>query len=111
MNAEIGTEHPHVVRQPATCGGAPVIRGSRISVRLIAELWNGGETGEGMLQTYPHLQASWMYDAISFYLDHRVEIDQTIEANRIENVLAKHGAVMDEKGIIRLPPGKGEDGE
>jgi uncharacterized protein (DUF433 family) len=111
MNTDIATEHPHVVRQPGTCGGAPVIRGTRITVRLIAELWNGGETVEDMVRSYPHLQPSWVYDAISFYLDHRAEIDQAIEANRIENVLAKHGATMDEKGVIGLPPGKGPNGQ
>jgi uncharacterized protein (DUF433 family) len=111
MSAEIATEHPHVVRKPGTCGGAPIIRGTRIPVRLIAELWNAGETVEDILRSYAHLQPSWVHDAISYYLDHRPEIDQEIADNRIENVLASQGAVMDEKGVIRFPPGKSTDGQ
>jgi uncharacterized protein (DUF433 family) len=111
MSAEIATEHPHVVRRPGTCGGSPLIRGTRIAVRLIAELWSQGETVEDVLRTYPHLQPSWVHDAISYYLDHRPEIDQEIERNRIENVLAAEGAVMDEKGVIRFPQENAPDGQ
>jgi uncharacterized protein (DUF433 family) len=109
MGTEIATEHPHIVRKPGTWGGAPIVRGTRIPVRLIAQLWTAGETVEGIVQTYPHLQVSWVHDAISYYLDHQEAIDREIEANRIEEVLAREGAVKDEKGVIRFPPGKARD--
>ena len=32
------TEHPYVERVPGVCGGAPIIKGTRIAVRLIAAL-------------------------------------------------------------------------
>jgi uncharacterized protein (DUF433 family) len=105
MSTEIATEHPHVVRKPDTCGGAPIIRGTRIPIRLVAQLWNAGDTVEEILRTYPHLKPSWVHDAISYYLDHQEEIDREIKANRIEEVLAREGGVMDEKGVIRFPPG------
>src|SRR5262249_37948145 len=111
MSAEIPTEHPHIVRRPDTCGGSPLIRGTRITVRHIALLWNEGETVEEIVKSYTHLQPSWVHDAISYYLDHQQEIEQEIAANRIENVLAELGGVMDEKGVVRFPPGKGNDGE
>jgi uncharacterized protein (DUF433 family) len=100
------TEHPHIERRPGVCGGAPVVRGTRITVRHIAVLYKDGASVEEMLETYPHLQASWVHDAISYYLDHREEIEREIEANRIENVLAQTGGVMDEQGVVRFPPGK-----
>lgn len=102
---EIPTEHPHIVRRPGTCGGSPLIRGTRITVRHLAVLYREGVSVEEMLQTYPHVQTSWLHDAISYYLDHVGEIDQEIEANRIENVLARTGGLMDEKGAIRFPSG------
>jgi uncharacterized protein (DUF433 family) len=110
MNMENRTEHPHIVRVPGVLGGSPVIRGTRISVRHIAVMCKEGDTVEDIVQTYPHLQPSWVHDAISFYLDHRDEIDREIEENQIENVLAKHGSVMDEKGIIHFPEPRGKDG-
>ena len=78
---EIPTEHPHIVRKPGTCGGSPIIRGTRIAVRHIAFLWNEGETVNDIVLSYPHLQVSWVHDAISYYLDHRSEVDRELEEN------------------------------
>jgi uncharacterized protein (DUF433 family) len=111
MSTEIATEHPHIVRQPGVCGGSPVVRGTRLTVRNIATLWKEGESVEAIVKSYPHLRPSWVYDAISYYLDHQQEIDQEVEENRIENVLTRLGGTMDEKGVIRFNPGKSTDGK
>ena len=103
------TEHPHIERRPGVCGGSPVIRGTRITVRHIAVLHKDGAGVQEMLETYPHLQASWVHDAISYYLDHHDEIEREIEANGIEAVLARTGGVMDDKGVVRFPSGKAGD--
>jgi uncharacterized protein (DUF433 family) len=110
MSAEIRTEHPHVVREPGVCGGSPVIRGTRITVRHVAVLYRAGETVQEIVRSYPHLRSSWVHDAISYYLDHQEEIDREIEQSRIENVLAETGGVMDEQGNIRFDKGSRPDG-
>jgi uncharacterized protein (DUF433 family) len=110
MSALTPTEHPHIVRQVGVCGGSPIIRGTRISVRHVAVLWKGGDTAEEIVRTYPHLQPAWVYDAISYYLDHKEDIEREIEENQIGSVLARTGGVMDEKGVIRFPNGKPIDG-
>jgi uncharacterized protein (DUF433 family) len=97
------TEHPHIERRPGVCGGSPVIRGTRITVRHIAVLHKDGAGVREMLEAYPHLQASWIHDAISYYLDHRDEIECEIEANRIESVLSRTGGVVDDKGVVQFP--------
>jgi uncharacterized protein (DUF433 family) len=107
--ADLPTEHAHIVRRPGTCGGSPLIRGTRITVRHIAQLYKGGADVAEILRNYPHLQPSWVHDAISYYLDHAREIEAEIEANRIENVLARTGGVMDDKGVIRFPASNGAD--
>lgn len=109
MAAEIPTEHPHIVRQPGVCGGAPSVRGTRITVRHIATLWKEGESVAEILQSFPHLSLAAIHDAISYYLDHQAEIDREIESNRIENVVSRLGAVMDEKGIVHFPKGTVRD--
>jgi len=111
MRTEIATEQPHIVRKPGTCGGSPIIRGTRITVRLVATLWQGGDSVDDIVRNYPHLKPSWVHDAISFYLDHQPEIEQDIEANLIENALAEHGASMDEKGIVHFPTTEDKNGE
>jgi uncharacterized protein (DUF433 family) len=103
------TEHPHIERRPGVGGGAPVIRGTRITVRHVAVLYKEGETIEEILASYPHLEASWVHDAISYCLDHRDEIEKEIEANGIKKTLARTGGVIDEKGIVRFPTGKAGD--
>lgn len=78
-------------------------------MRHIAVLLKDGADVQEMLENYPHLQASWIHDAISYYLDHREEIEREIEANGIEAVLAQTGGVIDEKGLVRFPSGKAGD--
>jgi uncharacterized protein (DUF433 family) len=100
---EVPTEHPHIVRKPGTCGGSPLIRGTRITVRHLAVLHQEGTSVEEMLKNYPHLKPAWVLDALSYYLDHAEEIQREIDADRIDNVLTETGGVMDEKGVIRFP--------
>ncbi len=96
------TEHPHIVRVKGVCDGRPIIKGSRISVRDIATLYKGGDTVEEILESYRHLTIAAVHDAISYYHDHQAEIEQEIRDNRIENVLAKHHATMDDRGRIHF---------
>jgi len=97
--AEQRTEHPHVNRRD----GLPTLRGTRVPVRLVAQMYRAGDTVDDILRTYPHLSAAAVHDAISYYLDHRAEIEQEIAAHRIEAVLARTGAQMDERGFITFP--------
>jgi uncharacterized protein (DUF433 family) len=97
------TEHPHVVRTEGVCGGSPTIRATRITVRHIAILWKAGESAEDIQGAFPHLQLSWIYDAISYYLDHKQDIELEIEDNQIEAVSGRTDRVLDEKAIVRFP--------
>jgi len=97
------SEHPHIVRQPGVCGGSPLIRGTRITVRHVAVLRKAGETPEDIAAAYPHLALPQVQDAIGYYLDHKEEIEREIEENRIENVLDRTGGVGDENGLVRFP--------
>jgi len=97
------TEHPHVTRVEGVWNGAPILRGTRIPVHLIAQMYRAGDIVDDILRSYPQLSATAVHDAISYYLDHRVEIEQEIVAHGIENVLTQTGAQMDERGFISFP--------
>lgn len=101
--AEQHTDHPHVTRVEGVLDGVPILRGTRIPVRLIAQMYRLGDSVDDILRSYPHLSAAAVHDAISYYLDHLGEIEQEIAAHRIENVLARTGAQMDERGFITFP--------
>jgi uncharacterized protein (DUF433 family) len=90
METLLKTEHPYIVRKSGVCGGSPIIDGSRITVRLIAQLVKTGASAEEILASYPDLSLAQIHDAISFYFDHREEIEQDIDDNKIKNILKKY---------------------
>jgi uncharacterized protein (DUF433 family) len=96
------TEHPHIVRVEGISSGRPIIAGTRISVRHIAQSYKAGDTVEEILQAHPHLKAAAVYDAISYYLDHQAEIEQEIADNRLESVRERFNLELDGRGFVRF---------
>lgn len=96
------TEHPYIVRHPGIGNGEPIIKETRIAVRLIAGYYKRGAAVEEIERDYAFLPTAAIYDAISYYLDHQAEIEALIAAQQIENVLRKTGLTMDEHGVIDL---------
>jgi len=80
--------HPHIIRRSDISGGEPIIRGTRISVRHIIERVQAGQSVEDILAALSHLTAAQVYAALSYYYDHRPEIDRLIEESRPERVIA-----------------------
>ena len=102
MVVELKTEHPHITKKEGVCGGSPIIEGTRISVRHIAVMYKAGESVEDILNAHSHLNAAQVHDAISYYLDHMEEIEQEIDANKIENVMNECGLELCQNGILKL---------
>lgn len=96
------TSHPHIVRTEGVCGGGPHIRNTRISVSTIAELFRQGEPASAIVATYRHVDPAAIYDAISYYLDHREQIDSERRAGSLEAALEQADAVLGEDGVIRF---------
>ena len=44
-----------IEKVPGVLGGKPVVKGTRISVELITDRLEGGETEEEILHSYPHI--------------------------------------------------------
>lgn len=75
--------HPHIVTDPATCGGSAVIHGTRFPVRsIVAYVLQHGLTPEEVVSKFPHLSLAQVHDALAYYYDNREEIDQEIVENR-----------------------------
>lgn len=79
----IQTDHPYIHKVPGVVGGEPVIKGTRIAVRHIAEWWRLGWTLDQMLDAYPHLRLAQVCDALGYFDDHKKEIIAYIEENRV----------------------------
>jgi len=97
------TEHPYVTRIPGKRGGRPIIRGTGITVSLIARLYKAGDTVDEILESYPHLRPSWVHDAIDYYLDHQDEIEREIRESRMEYLTEQHSLTIDERGFVHFP--------
>jgi uncharacterized protein (DUF433 family) len=81
--AETATDHPYVTRVETILGGEPIVKGTRTSVRAVAEYWKFGDTPEEIARKLPHLQLKQIFDALSYYAEHRQEIEHYIRLNRV----------------------------
>lgn len=82
----IQTEHHYITKKEKT--GEPIIKGTGITVRAIAEYWLTGSQPEEILLHLPHLTIAQVFDALSYYNDHKAEIDSFIAANAIPESLS-----------------------
>lgn len=78
--------HPHIEKTSTICSGEPVIKGTRISVRLIAEFERLGKTVDEIIAMYPHLTHAQVYDALSYYYDNKEEVNSYIEESSEKHI-------------------------
>jgi uncharacterized protein (DUF433 family) len=60
------TYQDRIVRDPAVCAGQPVIRGTRVLVRVVLGYLAHGETTETILRDFPSLTADDVRAVIAF---------------------------------------------
>ena len=56
----------HITSDPAILGGKPCIRGTRISIEFILELFASGATRDDILRAYPHLTTEGVTEALRY---------------------------------------------
>ena len=81
--AGTSTDHPHITQVASILGGEPIIKGTRTPVRAIVEHWKFGDSPEEIARKLPHLRLAHIFDALSYYDDHRDEIERYIALNRV----------------------------
>lgn len=77
------TEHPYIAQVDSILSGEPIVRDTRTPVRAIVEYWKLGNHPEEILQKLPHLRLAQIFDALSYYDDHREQIEHYIALNRV----------------------------
>lgn len=73
------TAYPHIIFRHDIAHGAPVIEGTRITVRCIAEYYQMGMSVDEILINLSHLTSSQAHSALAYYFDHQKEIDRDIK--------------------------------
>lgn len=79
----VQTEHLYIVKDSEILSSEPIITGTRTPVRAIVEMWRQGTDPQDIPRRLPHLSLAQVFNALSYYSDHQVEINAHIERNRI----------------------------
>jgi len=73
--------YPHIIYRKDIAHGSPVIEGTRITVRCIAEYYQMGMNVDEILVNLSHLTSAQVHSALAYYFDHQKEIDSDIEGS------------------------------
>ncbi|MDL1876023.1 DUF433 domain-containing protein, partial [Cytophagia bacterium CHB2] len=77
--------YPHISRRKDIHGGKPSVRDMNLSVRaIVIYVLRLGMTAEELAQSFPGLTLSQIHSALSYYYDHKQQIDKEIEQNTEE---------------------------
>jgi uncharacterized protein (DUF433 family) len=73
----------HIESTPGVCGGRPWIAGTRIRVQDIV-IWHErlGYAPDEIVSHYPQLTLADVYAALTYYHDHREEIERFIQEGK-----------------------------
>ncbi len=75
-SSELPPEHVYIARLSNVRGGNPIVAGTRIGVHDVVALLQNGETVDSIItQSFPALTRAQVYACLTYYEDHRGEID------------------------------------
>jgi len=89
---KIKPKHPYIISLKTHCGGSPVITGTKFPVRsVVFYILKQGMTPEELAKEFPQLTLQAIYDALSYYYEHKEELDK--EMTITESSLREKAAV------------------
>jgi uncharacterized protein (DUF433 family) len=71
----------NIEKDPALCGGQPVIAGTRIRVAVVLTCYRHSMSIEEIIQQYPTLKPADVHDALAYAYDHLDEIEADLLAD------------------------------
>jgi len=84
-------DYRNIEKDPARCGGQPVVAGTRVRVAVILGCYRQGMSVEEIVQQYPHLRPADVHDALAYAHEHLDEIVADLADDDEATVKAKHG--------------------
>src|SRR5580658_530112 len=73
--------YPHITTDSRILSGVPIVEGTRTPVRSIAGYFNMGMSVDEIMLALPYLSFSQVFSALTYYFDHKAEIDSNIAEN------------------------------
>lgn len=74
-------DYRNIEKDPARCGGQPVVTGTRIRVATILVCYRQGMSVEEIVQQYGGLKPADVHDALAYAYDHLDEIEADLAAD------------------------------
>ncbi len=81
--------HLYIESNDEVCGGEPVLTGTRIPVKIIISWIKMGKEVDEIVAMYPNINHAMVYDALSYYYDHKDEVDRLVRENTMEYQLKR----------------------
>ena len=107
MSTPVTTQYRYITQVPGICGGSPIITGTRTPVKAIIGYYRLGLDVEEILEGLPHLTPAQVYEALSYYHDHRSEIEQDLELDQVDQLIERYGLMLTTDGRIVAEPTDG----
>lgn len=92
--------HPYIDPEPRASKGNPVVKGTRIKVIDIALRYElMGMTPDQIVEQFPHLTLPQIHDALSFYYEHKEELDRQSQRDQtvIEELKRQYSSKLKSK--------------
>jgi len=103
LRQQLAPRHAYVEVVNKLAGPQAMIRGTRVPVSIIVGYLRAGETPESLVKNIlPHLTLAQVYDALSYYHDHRDEIEQELLENTEERARAVLRERLGEEGYRHI---------
>jgi uncharacterized protein (DUF433 family) len=77
--------YPYITADSRILSGVPIVEGTRTPVRSIAGYFNMGMSVDEIMLALPYLSFSQVFSALTYYFDHKAEIDFDIARNNDVN--------------------------
>lgn len=78
------TKHPFIIINPKIGGGSPTIKGTRTKVIDIAIRYElMGMSPDQIIEQFPHLTLAQIHDALSYYYEHKKNLDEDYQENQV----------------------------
>ncbi len=74
--------HPHVKALGNDASGTIRVGGTRVTLDTVVGAYERGATPEGIVSQFDVLTLPQVYEAISYYLNHREEVEAYLDARR-----------------------------
>lgn len=78
--------HPYITSREDVGAGRPIIAGTRTKVANIVAYYKLGLSPEELAREFPHLSLSQIHDALSFYYEHKQDMDREIDEESEEHL-------------------------